>query len=51
MATKDSSSKQALYKQDLYFYGGYQVIKRWINNEDRESPEEMAEFFMQFITA
>lgn len=47
--TKDSSKKQSLYKQDFYFYGSYQVIKRWITSENRESPEELAEFFMQFM--
>lgn len=49
IATKGASQKQASYKQDFHFYGGYQVIKRWLNSEDRESPEEMAEFFMQFM--
>uniref|UniRef100_UPI0040564F49 TetR/AcrR family transcriptional regulator n=1 Tax=Agathobacter sp. TaxID=2021311 RepID=UPI0040564F49 len=46
---KKADPNQTLYRQDFYFYGGYQVIKRWINNENRESPEQMAEFFMQFM--
>ena len=49
IATQDATPKKMLYKQDFYFYGGYQVIKRWLNSEEKESPEELAEFFMRFI--
>ena len=38
----DDISQEFLYRQDFLFYGGYQVIKRWINTKERESPEKMA---------
>lgn len=31
-----------IYIQDCILYGGYQMIKRWINEGCRETPEEMA---------
>ncbi len=33
---------ELIYIQDLIFYGVFQMIKRWINNDHRESPVEMA---------
>lgn len=38
----DDTSQELIYRQDFLFYGGYQVIKRWINTKERESPEKMA---------
>lgn len=43
-----TSQSEILYKQEFYFYGTYQVIKRWINNERRESPQQIAELITQF---
>lgn len=45
-----SSPNEILYKQEFYFYGVYQVINRWINKEQRETPEQIAEIIMQFTT-
>lgn len=41
---KSSNAPQdkLIYKQEFIFYGGYQVIKRWINMDKRETPQEMA---------
>ncbi len=33
---------EADYIYDFIVYGGYSMLKRWINQEDRESPEKMA---------
>lgn len=43
----------ALYFQDFVLYGGYQMIKRWINCGCKESPEEMTQIldraFQKFL--
>lgn len=37
------------YKQEFIFYGGYQVLKKWINSDPRETPEKMVEIFGKTI--
>lgn len=46
---KGTTHNEILYKQEFYFYGTHQVIKRWLYNENRETPEQIAEIIMQFI--
>ncbi len=45
----DSEANELIYMQDLIFYGAFQMLKRWINNEDRESPEEMAKIIARIF--
>lgn len=37
------NSDTILYAYECIVYGGYYMLKSWINNENRETPEEMAQ--------
>lgn len=38
------------YMYEFLVWGGYRVIAKWLNNKDRESPEELAEFINLIFT-
>ncbi|MBS7526886.1 TetR/AcrR family transcriptional regulator C-terminal domain-containing protein [Fusibacter paucivorans] len=37
------------YYYDFIVYGGYSILQRWINKEQREAPEEMARTMLQIF--
>lgn len=49
LTTKHLSTEDAVYIQDFFFYGCYQIIKKWINKENREAPEKMAKLLIQLF--
>jgi len=49
LATQNTSAEETQYMQDFFFYGGYQIIKRWISKENRESPEKLAGILTKFF--
>lgn len=50
---KNYTPEQYTPKQEEYFrlffcHGGYAIIRRWLNEEDHESPRELAEVLISF---
>ncbi|MGN0614258.1 MAG: TetR/AcrR family transcriptional regulator [Porcipelethomonas sp.] len=44
ITNKQEFTDYSNYTYEFLTWGGYSVIRRWLNKEDRESPEEMAEY-------
>lgn len=45
----NDNSNEKKYIYDYIVYGGYNILVQWINNDNRESPEEIAKLLAKII--
>lgn len=48
-ATESVSEEYSKYAYEFLTWGGYSVVRRWLNKENRESPEEITEYIHQLL--
>lgn len=49
-AIETISENYSGYAYEFLTWGGYSVVRRWLNKEDRESPEEMADYINRLLS-
>ncbi len=49
IASDRYSAAQADYVYDFIVHGGYQIAREWMNKDEQEQPEELADFIMQLV--
>ncbi|MGN0165609.1 MAG: TetR/AcrR family transcriptional regulator [Lachnospiraceae bacterium] len=50
MTGKSEFAAYPHYTYEFFISGGYSVIQNWLNKENRESPEEMADYIRRLFT-
>lgn len=48
-ATENISEEYSKYAYEFLTWGGYSVVRRWLNKENRESPEEITEYISRLL--
>lgn len=48
-ATESISEEYSEYAYEFLTWGGYSVVRRWLNKEKRESPEEITEYINRLL--